>query len=70
MPKMYYKRAMMSDRAVEKKAEYLLRCEYLAKQKKIEESQKPAPTPVEAKPEKPKQQIKIVVLDPVIVSFN
>lgn len=59
---MYYKRAMMSDKAVEKKVEYLLRCEYLEKKREHEAKQ--------IKQEKPVQQIKAVALGPVMVTFN
>lgn len=62
MPKMYYKRAMMSDKAVEKKVEYLLRCEYLEKKREHEAKQ--------IKQEKPAQPIKAVTLGPVMVTFN
>jgi len=62
MPKMYYKRAIMSERSVKKGAEFILRSEYLEKKRQQEADQ--------IKQEKPVQQIKCVVMGPAIVSFN
>lgn len=70
MPKMYYKRAIMSDRAVEAKMAMLAKCrEFVPPVYNVQKKQpippKPKPTPVEpVAPSVPR------MLPPTVVTFN
>lgn len=64
MGKMYYKRAMMSDRAVERKANMLRAC--YARSAATPPPPPPPPPPADL----PKKYLKIILLEARIVSFD